>query len=54
MRGSKGRRVYITCGADAVPMPDRSTGGVRSVELDTGFRVTQGVEEIVEQPERFW
>ena len=51
MRGSTGRRVYVASAADAVPMPDRGTGGVHSMELGAGFRVTQGVEKIVEQPE---
>ena len=52
MRGSKGRRVYVASGADAGPMPDRGTGGVHSMELSSGFRVAQGVQKIVEQPER--
>jgi hypothetical protein len=52
MRGTKVRRVYVTGGADAVAMTDRSTRGMHSVELDTGLRITEGVQKIVKLPER--
>ena len=52
MRASECGRVYLASGPDAIALSDSGAGGVHSVEVATGFRVTQGMEKIIEQPLR--
>lgn len=52
MSGRESSRVDLASGPDAIAMSDSRAGSVHSVEVVTCFRVTQGVEEIFEQPQR--